>query len=113
MYVSRKDNIKLIKKTSFNIIALDLFSFFFSLPVCACVAALVSVINIAKTATLGDCESEWRATETTVAAALWRMVIALPYCRGFHYENAVSLHYLFGTMAKPEFNVTKSFKHEV
>lgn len=29
MYVSRKDNIKLIKKTSFNIIALDLFFFFF------------------------------------------------------------------------------------
>lgn len=28
MYVSRKDNIKLIKKTSFNIIALDLLSFF-------------------------------------------------------------------------------------
>lgn len=79
--------------------------------VCVCVAAHVSMINIAKADTLRGCEPEWRVT--AAAAALRRMVIALPYCWGFHYENAVSLHYLFGTMAKPEFNVTKGFKHEV
>ena len=43
MYERRKDNIKLIKKISFNIIALDLPHTLFYVCVCVCVCVCVSM----------------------------------------------------------------------